>query len=133
VMDVDYFAMESMYESNYEPQAPGEIIGPTSALVTRYQCFEQWRLHVYRRSAGGEEFIDSWCCSLQLSAEAAETLTSPACWRPRIRRTRGTCGPRASRYGRYPLHPELIWRHASEEQFGYISAAAALTAVSAAY
>ncbi|MGH7454130.1 MAG: type IV pilus biogenesis protein PilM, partial [bacterium] len=27
VMDVDYFALESMYETNYEPQVGGEVIG----------------------------------------------------------------------------------------------------------
>ena len=27
IIDVDYFAMESMYETNYEPQAAGDVIG----------------------------------------------------------------------------------------------------------
>src|SRR5262245_66657952 len=27
IIDVDYFAMESMYETNYEPQAAGDAIG----------------------------------------------------------------------------------------------------------
>ena len=77
VMDVDYFAMESMYESNYEPQAPGEIIGLIH-IGARYTSINVLSSGVSTFTGdlpvGGEEFTDSLRRSLQLSAEAAETL-----------------------------------------------------------
>jgi type IV pilus assembly protein PilM len=77
VMDVDYFALESMYESNYEPQAPGEIIGLIH-IGARYTSINVLSSGVSTFTGdlpvGGEEFTDTLRRSLQLSAEAAETL-----------------------------------------------------------
>jgi type IV pilus assembly protein PilM len=77
VMDVDYFAMESMYESNYEPQAPGEVIGLIH-IGARYTSINVLSSGVSTFTGdlpvGGEEFTDSLRRSLQLSNEAAETL-----------------------------------------------------------
>jgi type IV pilus assembly protein PilM len=77
VMDVDYFAMESMYESNYEPQAPGEVIGLIH-IGARYTSINVLSSGVSTFTGdlpvGGEEFTDSLRRSLQLSGEAAETL-----------------------------------------------------------
>jgi type IV pilus assembly protein PilM len=76
-MDVDYFAMESMYESNYEPQAPGEVIGLIH-IGARYTSINVLSSGVSTFTGdlpvGGEEFTDSLRRSLQLSSEAAETL-----------------------------------------------------------
>jgi type IV pilus assembly protein PilM len=77
VMDVDYFAMESMYESNYEPQAPGEIIGLIH-IGARYTSINVLSSGVSTFTGdlpvGGEEFTDSLRRILQISGEAAETL-----------------------------------------------------------
>jgi type IV pilus assembly protein PilM len=77
VMDVDYFAMESMYESNYEPQAPGEVIGLIH-IGARYTSINVLSSGVSTFTGdlpvGGEEFTDSLRRSLQLPSEAAETL-----------------------------------------------------------
>jgi type IV pilus assembly protein PilM len=77
VMDVDYFAMESMYESNYEPQAPGEVIGLVH-IGARYTSINVLSSGVSTFTGdlpvGGEEFTDSLRRSLQLSSEDAESL-----------------------------------------------------------
>jgi type IV pilus assembly protein PilM len=77
VMDVDYFAMESMYETNYEPQAPGEVVGLIH-IGARYTSINVLSSGVSTFTGdlpvGGEEFTDSLRRSLQLSAEAAEAL-----------------------------------------------------------
>jgi type IV pilus assembly protein PilM len=77
VMDVDYFAMESMYEANYEPQAPGEVIGLIH-IGARYTSINVLNSGVSTFTGdlpvGGEEFTDSLRRSLQLSSEAAEKL-----------------------------------------------------------
>jgi type IV pilus assembly protein PilM len=77
VMDVDYFAMESMYESNYEPQAPGEVIGLIH-IGARYTSINVLSSGVSTFTGdlpvGGEEFTDSLRRTLQLPGEAAETL-----------------------------------------------------------
>ena len=77
VMDVDYFAMESMYETNYEPQAPGEVIGLVH-IGARYTSINVLSSGVSTFTGdlpvGGEEFTEALRRSLQLSSEAAETL-----------------------------------------------------------
>jgi len=77
VMDVDYFAMESMYETSYEPQASGEVI----ALIhigARYTSMNVLGSGISTFTGdlpvGGEEFTDTVRRGLQVSNEAAEAL-----------------------------------------------------------
>ena len=77
VIDVDYFAMESMYETNYEPQAAGEVI----ALIhmgSRYTSINVVAGGISTFTgdlpAGGEEFTDTLYRDLQISSPEAETL-----------------------------------------------------------
>jgi type IV pilus assembly protein PilM len=76
-MDVDYFAMESMYETNYDPQAPGEVIGLIH-IGARYTSINVLSSGVSTFTGdlpvGGEEFTDALRRTLQLSSEAAEIL-----------------------------------------------------------
>lgn len=77
VMDVDYFAMESMYESNYEPQSAGEVIGLIH-IGSRYTSINVLSNGISTFTGdlpvGGEEFTEALRRALQISGEAAETL-----------------------------------------------------------
>jgi type IV pilus assembly protein PilM len=77
IVDVDYFAMESMYETNYEPQAAGEVIGLIH-IGARYTSINVLSNGISTFTGdlpvGGEEFTDTLRRATQLSAEAAETF-----------------------------------------------------------
>ena len=76
IMDVDYFAMENMYEVNYEPK-PEEIIG----LIHIGACYTS--INVLKNGVstftgdlpvGGEAFTESLMHELHISYDQAETL-----------------------------------------------------------
>jgi type IV pilus assembly protein PilM len=77
VMDVDYFAMESMYETNYEPQSAGEVIGLIH-IGSRYTSINVLSNGISTFTGdlpfGGEEFSEALRHTLQISDEAAEML-----------------------------------------------------------
>jgi type IV pilus assembly protein PilM len=77
IMDVDYFAMESMYETNYEPQVAGEVIGLIH-IGARYTSMNVLTNGISTFTGdlpvGGEEFTESLRRELHISSEAAETL-----------------------------------------------------------
>jgi type IV pilus assembly protein PilM len=77
IIDVDYFAMESMYETNYDPQAAGEVIGLIH-IGARYTSINVLSNGISTFTGdlpvGGEEFTDSLRRTMQLSDEEAETL-----------------------------------------------------------
>jgi type IV pilus assembly protein PilM len=77
IMDVDYFAMESMYETNYEPQVAGEVIGLIH-IGARYTSMNVLSNGISTFTGdlpvGGEEFTESLRRELRISSEAAETL-----------------------------------------------------------
>lgn len=77
IIDVDYFAMESMYETNYEPQAAGEVIGLIN-IGARYTSINVLSNGISTFTGdlpvGGAEFTDSLRRALQISEEDAETL-----------------------------------------------------------
>ena len=77
VMDVDYFAMESMYETNYEPQSVGEIIGLIH-IGSRYTSINVLSngLSTFTGDLplAGEEFTETLRRTLQIPNEAAEIL-----------------------------------------------------------
>jgi type IV pilus assembly protein PilM len=76
IIDVDYFAMESMYETNYEPQA-GEVIGLVH-IGARYTSINVLGNGISTFTGdlpvGGEEFTDSLLRATQVSAEDAEAF-----------------------------------------------------------
>lgn len=76
IMDVDYFAMESMYETNY-PQSAGEVIGLIH-IGARYTSMNVLSNGISTFTGdlpvGGEEFTDSLRRELRISSDAAETL-----------------------------------------------------------
>jgi type IV pilus assembly protein PilM len=77
IIDVDYFAMESMYETNYEPQAAGEVIGLIH-VGARYTSINVLSNGISTFTGdlpvGGEEFTDSLRRATQISGEQAETF-----------------------------------------------------------
>jgi type IV pilus assembly protein PilM len=77
IIDVDYFAMESMYETNYEPQAAGEVIGLVH-IGARYTSINVLSNGISTFTGdlpvGGEEFTDSLRRATHASAEDAETF-----------------------------------------------------------
>jgi type IV pilus assembly protein PilM len=77
IIDVDYFAMESMYETNYEPQTAGEVIGLIH-IGARYTSINVLSNGISTFTGdlpvGGEEFTDALRRTSQISAEAAETF-----------------------------------------------------------
>lgn len=77
IMDVDYFAMENMYEANYEPETAGGVVGLVQ-IGARYTSINVLSNGVSTFTGdlpvGGEEFTDSLKRELKVSAEAAETL-----------------------------------------------------------
>jgi type IV pilus assembly protein PilM len=77
VMDVDYFAMENMYEANYATEEVGGMVGLIH-IGSRYTSITLLHnglstftgdLHI-----GGEDFTESLRGELNLSSEAAEGL-----------------------------------------------------------
>lgn len=77
IIDVDYFAMESMYETNYEPQAAGEVIGLIQ-IGARYTSINVLNHGISTFTGdlpvGGEEFTDTLRRAMQISGEQAETF-----------------------------------------------------------
>jgi type IV pilus assembly protein PilM len=77
VMDVDYFALESMYETNYEPQSAGEVIGLIH-IGSRYTSINVLSNGISTFTGdlpvGGEEFSENLRRTLHISNEAAENL-----------------------------------------------------------
>ena len=76
IMDVDYFAMENMYEINYEPK-PEEIIGLIH-IGARYTSINVLKNGVSTFTGdlpvGGEAFTESLMHELQISYDQAETF-----------------------------------------------------------
>lgn len=77
VMDVDYFAMENMYEANYAAEAGGGVIGLIH-IGARYTSVTllQNGLSTFTGDlpVGGEEFTERLRRELNISAEAAENF-----------------------------------------------------------
>lgn len=77
LMDVDYFAMENMYEANYTAGESGGVIGLIH-VGSRYTSITLLHngLSTFTGDLliGGEEFTDALKKDLNLSSEAAETL-----------------------------------------------------------
>ena len=77
IIDVDYFAMESMYETNYEPQTAGEVIGliHIGAHYTSINVISNgMSTFTGDLPVGGQEFTDSLRRAMQISDAEAETL-----------------------------------------------------------
>lgn len=76
IIDVDYFAMENMYEINYEPEANG-VVGMIH-VGARYTSINVLKHGVSAFTGdlpvGGEAFTEALVHSLQLSYDQAETL-----------------------------------------------------------
>jgi type IV pilus assembly protein PilM len=75
VMDVDYFALENMYESNYAPEPGGAMIGLVhmGARNTSVTLLENgFSTFNGDLSCGGEDFTDSLSRALNITSEAAE-------------------------------------------------------------
>ena len=79
VMDVDYFALENMYEANYSEAADGGVVGLIH-MGARYTSITllQNGLSTFTGDLpmGGEEFTDSLRRELNIPAAAAETFKS---------------------------------------------------------
>jgi type IV pilus assembly protein PilM len=77
IMDVDYFAMENMYEANYAAEADGGVIGLIH-VGARYTSITMLQngLSTFTGDLpiGGEEITDSLRRQLDLTPEAAETF-----------------------------------------------------------
>lgn len=77
VMDVDYFALENMYEANYATEPGRGVIGliHSGARYTSITLLQNG-LSIFTGDLpmGGEEFTDGLRRQLSISAEAAETL-----------------------------------------------------------
>jgi type IV pilus assembly protein PilM len=77
VMDVDYFAMESLYETNFEPQAAGELV-PLIHVGAHYTSINVLGNGVSTFTGdlplAGEEFTHALARHFDISNEAAETL-----------------------------------------------------------
>src|SRR5262249_60462350 len=76
VMDVDYFAMESMYETSHEPQAAGEVIG-LMHVGARYTSINVLNGGISTFTGdfpgGGGEFNDTLWRDLPISRECRQT------------------------------------------------------------
>ena len=75
IMDVDYFALENMYEANYEAKAGDGVVGliHVGAQYTSITLLHKGvSIFTGDLPMGGEEFTDSLKRELNLSAEAAE-------------------------------------------------------------
>lgn len=76
IMDVDYFAMENMYEINYEPQ-PEEVVGliHIGALYTSINVLKDGiSTFTGDLPIGGETFTENLVHALQISHDHAETF-----------------------------------------------------------
>src|SRR5256712_9279685 len=77
VMDVDYVALENMYEANYSEEADGGVVGLIQ-MGGRYTSITLWQngLSTFTGDLpmGGEEFTDSLRRELNIPAAAAETF-----------------------------------------------------------
>jgi len=77
IIDVDYFAIESMYKTNYDPQSVKKIINLIH-IKARYTSINVLSNGISTFTGdlpvGGEEFTDSLRRAMQISAEDAETL-----------------------------------------------------------
>ncbi|MGH7873341.1 MAG: type IV pilus assembly protein PilM [Candidatus Binatia bacterium] len=75
VIDVDYFAMENMYEANYAPQPGGGMVGliHMGARYTSVTLLENgYSTFTGDLTIGGEEFTETLKRELNVSNEAAE-------------------------------------------------------------
>lgn len=76
IMDVDYFAMENMYETNYEPK-PDEVVGLIH-IGARYTSINVLKngLSTFTGDLqiGGETFTESLVQALHISYDQAETF-----------------------------------------------------------
>lgn len=76
IMDVDYFALENMYEVNYETK-PDEVVGLIH-IGARYTSINVLKSGISTFTGdlpeGGEAFTESLVQSLQISYDQAETL-----------------------------------------------------------
>jgi type IV pilus assembly protein PilM len=77
VIDVDYFAMENMYEANYATEAGGGVVGLIH-VGARYTSITllQNALSIFTGDLpiGGEEFTENLRAEFNISSEAAETF-----------------------------------------------------------
>lgn len=77
IIDVDYFAMESMYETNYEPQTAGKVVGLIH-IGARYTSINVISNGISTFTGdlpvGGAEFTDSLRRAMQISDEEAEAF-----------------------------------------------------------
>src|SRR5215467_983690 len=77
IIDVDYFAMESMYETNYESQAAGAVIGliHIGAHYTSINVLSNG-ISTFTEDlpVGGQEFTDTLKRAMQISDQDAETF-----------------------------------------------------------
>jgi type IV pilus assembly protein PilM len=76
IIDVDYFAMENMYEINYEPN-PEELVGLIH-IGARYTSINMLKAGISSFTGdlpvGGEAFTESLMQQLSISYDQAETL-----------------------------------------------------------
>ncbi len=75
VIDVDYFAMENLYEANYPPQPGGGMVGliHMGARYTSVTLLENgYSMFTGDLTVGGEEFTETLRKELHVSNEAAE-------------------------------------------------------------
>jgi type IV pilus assembly protein PilM len=75
VIDVDYFAMENMYEANYTPQPGSGMVGliHMGARYTSVTLLENgYSMFTGDLTVGGEEFTETLRKELNVSNEAAE-------------------------------------------------------------
>jgi type IV pilus assembly protein PilM len=77
VMDVDYFAMENMYEANYSSEPASGVVGLIH-IGSRYTSITLLQNGVFTFTGdlpiGGDEFTDRLSRDFNLSTEAAENL-----------------------------------------------------------
>jgi len=77
VMDVDYFAMENMYEANYAPEPGGGMVGLVhmGARYTSVTLLENgYSTFTGDLTIGGEDFTEAIRRELSISTEAAENF-----------------------------------------------------------
>jgi type IV pilus assembly protein PilM len=77
LIDVDYFAIESMYETNYDPQTTGEIVGLIH-IGSHYTSINVLSNGISTFTGdlpvAGQEFTDSLRRAMQISDAEAETF-----------------------------------------------------------
>ena len=64
VMDVDYFALENMYEANYAGEGENGVVGfiHIGAQIHQHYAIAKWHFHVHRRSFDSAELISPTPC-----------------------------------------------------------------------